>query len=153
MPMEKLQKLASSIVLGMDVTSIPFIDPHVLCNEGFQMEDLLTAQFAPVFVEGRPFDHLWLERVVGLRYELPRKSFENRGRIDAVREEIVERASHLQQTRRAALFDNLPCNLLNKSLPVRRWDVCLFCNLFAVVTSQPETSMIEGAVKGAYFCA
>jgi hypothetical protein len=85
MPMEKLQKLAPSIVLGMDVTSIPFIDPHVLCNEGFQMEDLLTAQFAPVFVEGCPFDHLWLERVVGLWYELPSESFENRGRIDAVR--------------------------------------------------------------------
>ena len=51
-------------------------------------------------------------------------------------EEIIERAPDLQQTRRAALFDNLPCNLLDKSFPVRWGDVCLICNLLAVETDQ-----------------
>lgn len=53
------------------------------------MEDLFTSHLAPVLVEGRPLDDLWLQNIICLWYELPRKSLYDRGRIDAVRKEVV----------------------------------------------------------------
>jgi hypothetical protein len=49
------------------------------------MENLLCTHLAPMLVEGRPLDHLWLQRVVGLGYELPRQSLDDCSRIDAMR--------------------------------------------------------------------
>lgn len=57
---------------------------------------MLAAQLASMLVERRPFDDLWLQRIVCLWYQLPGERLDDRGRIDAVREEIIERCSDLQ---------------------------------------------------------
>lgn len=59
--------------------NLPLVYPHILCNKCFEMEDLFATHLTPMFVESCPFDDLWLQRVIRLRYEFPRERLDNRG--------------------------------------------------------------------------
>ena len=48
------------------------------------MEDLLASHLASMLVERRPFDDLWLECIVRLRYQLPRQRLDDGRRVDAM---------------------------------------------------------------------
>lgn len=75
--------------------NIPFIYPHVLRHKCLQVEDLLAAHLAPVLVKRRPLDDLRLQGIVCFGYKLPSEGLDDRGRVDAVREEIIKRSSDL----------------------------------------------------------
>jgi hypothetical protein len=49
------------------------------------MEDLLTSHLTPVLIERRPLDHLRLQRIFRLGYQLPRQRLDDGCRVDAMR--------------------------------------------------------------------
>lgn len=69
---------------SFNLSRIPLVQPHVLCNECFQMEDLLAAHFASMLVEGSPLDDFRFQRIVRLGYQLPRERLNDRCRIDTM---------------------------------------------------------------------
>jgi hypothetical protein len=96
-----------------------------------------------MFIKGRPLNDFGLQCIVRFWYELPRKRFDDSRRVDAVRQEIVERSANLKEPLGRALFNDLAGNLLDERFPVWRWDVCLICNL---LTSYVSDAAVEYVV-------
>lgn len=88
------------------------------------MEDDLATQTDAVFVEAGPAHDLGLEGVVDLGHgdEFPAQRLQHHGRGDAVGEEVVQLRTRRHDHGRRALAHNVPCDLLDEQLPVRRRD-------------------------------
>jgi hypothetical protein len=80
------------LAMGAD---IPLVQPHVLRDESLQMKDLFATQLAPMFVEGCPLDHLGLQRIIRLRYQLPCERLDDGCAVYAMREQVVEGGADL----------------------------------------------------------
>ena len=94
-PWSNCTKISFGVLFRQVQVHKPFVYPHILRNKCLEMKDLFTAHLAPVFIECRPFDNLWLQCLIRLWYQLPCKRFDDCRRVNAVRQKIVERRADL----------------------------------------------------------
>jgi hypothetical protein len=78
-------------LVEFDAHEKALVQPHVLGHKRLQVEYDLAPHLAPVLVESCPLDHLRLQRIVRLRNQLPSQRLDDGCRIDAMREQVVER--------------------------------------------------------------
>jgi hypothetical protein len=114
---------------------IPLVDTHILRNKRLKMEDHFASCFAPVFVERGPLDDFGFQLVVRLCDELPCECLDDRCRVNAVGEEIVELGADLEEASWTAFLDDLIRNLRYESFPVWRWNMRELCNVLTAVLS------------------
>ena len=115
-----------------------FHNSHELRNKSLQMEDNLGAHPDPVFVERRPLNNIRFQGIINMRNELERQGLENSRWRNAMREQIVEFGSDLEDSCWGMLFDDLSRNLADQSFPVRRRDGCLVVYFLAVTASTSD---------------
>jgi hypothetical protein len=65
---------------------------------------------------------------------------------NAMSEKVIELSSDLQDAGRAALGKNLVGDLRDESLPIRRWNGCLLCDLIAVKGQHWQKWHVAGIV-------
>jgi len=110
-----------------------FDNSHKLRHESLEMKNNFRAHPDPVLIKRRPFDNIGLQRIVNLGYKFECQRLENSGRGNAMREQVVELGSDLENPCRGVLFHDLLRNLTNQGFPIRGRDWCFVRDFLTVV--------------------